>query len=464
MPEDTTDPKEELRRIQTQIEQSEMNLDAMKKRKDKLSTDITEMDKSENQNKPIVEKYKKEYERIKNDQSDIEGDYNRWKPLVIGNKSIVEPVRKDVDGQIEFLEKKIKGLQCDWISPSDCLPIFTWENIKNEPFKTSENEPIFCWDDIPGNDEDKFIQFLKQNYGTDWLGKGFQKSESNKTISISVENDRKTNSLSLSLNEEETKVTLTIDCIRKDEFIVQEVSGKKNIYQIDIDKLKDFLRMNYNINLDWVKNSVTEISSDGKTIKISDPDEHSLSLKLIEKNNKVYLDLKDGRTGEFSATLNVKNNKHDVYYKSKKSVEEEYNAAKKDKEVKEKAYGELKDLLTSIDDTIKKGKASYKSIDDENKKEEKEINNKIMCFYTWEMKDVKDKLMCLIQKKDNYEPNLTDSHKELKDSKEVLRIKESLLNDLNVELAAAQKKLDALKKSRDKDIIDRLPKEELPTE
>jgi len=80
-----------------------------------------------------------------------------------------------------------------------------------------------------------------------------------------------------------------------------------------------------------------------------------------------------------------------VFYKSKEEAENEYNIAQKNNKIKEEAYDKLKNLQKSIDENIKKGQDSYKSIDNENKKETNK-NEKILCFYTWEMKDAKDEL------------------------------------------------------------------------
>ncbi|MDL5503742.1 MAG: patatin-like phospholipase family protein, partial [Candidatus Methanoperedens sp.] len=85
---------------------------------------------------------------------------------------------------------------------------------------------LFSWDEIPGNDSERLIEFLKQNYSIDWIKTAkIEKIDDNKTIRASVEG----NYLSLSLNNEKNKVNLIIDDGRTDEFIVDREDGMSNI-------------------------------------------------------------------------------------------------------------------------------------------------------------------------------------------------------------------------------------------
>ncbi|MCZ7400711.1 MAG: hypothetical protein O8C61_00645 [Candidatus Methanoperedens sp.] len=87
---------------------------------------------------------------------------------------------------------------------------------------------LFSWDEIPGNDDVRLIEFLNQNFGIDWVKTAkLEKIDNDKTIKVSTEK----NYLSLRLNDEKTNVNLKIDDIRTDEFIVKVENGKLNIYQ-----------------------------------------------------------------------------------------------------------------------------------------------------------------------------------------------------------------------------------------
>ncbi len=92
---------------------------------------------------------------------------------------------------------------------------------------------LFSWDEIPGNDSERLIDFLKQNYSIDWVKTAkIEKIDDGKTIRVSVEK----NFLSLSLNNEKTKVNLKIDDGRTNEFIVKTMNGKLNIYSKEYTK------------------------------------------------------------------------------------------------------------------------------------------------------------------------------------------------------------------------------------
>ncbi|VVB91604.1 Baseplate J-like protein [uncultured archaeon] len=87
---------------------------------------------------------------------------------------------------------------------------------------------LFCWEEIPGNDSLKFIDFLKQNYSIDWVKTGkIEKIDNLRTIRISAEK----NYLTLNLDNYETKVTMIIDDGRTDEYSVKLKNDKLNIYK-----------------------------------------------------------------------------------------------------------------------------------------------------------------------------------------------------------------------------------------
>ncbi len=88
---------------------------------------------------------------------------------------------------------------------------------------------LFSWDKIPGRDNVILIEFLKQNFGIDWIKTAkIEKIEDGRTIKVSTEK----NSLLLRLNDEKTKVSLKIDDVRTDKFIAKTENSKLNIYEI----------------------------------------------------------------------------------------------------------------------------------------------------------------------------------------------------------------------------------------
>ncbi|MBU4220486.1 MAG: hypothetical protein KKA10_02490 [Euryarchaeota archaeon] len=86
---------------------------------------------------------------------------------------------------------------------------------------------LFSWDNIPGNDNGRLIEFLSQKFGIDWIKTAkIEKIDDVKTIRVT--NGK--NYLSLKLNDERTKVNFEIDGDRIAEFIARTKNGKLNIY------------------------------------------------------------------------------------------------------------------------------------------------------------------------------------------------------------------------------------------
>ena len=89
---------------------------------------------------------------------------------------------------------------------------------------------LFSWDEIPGEDSDRLIEFIEQKFGIGWIKTAnIEKMDDVRTIRVSTEK----NSLSLKLNREQTKAVLTIDNVITDPFIAKMENGKLNIYDND---------------------------------------------------------------------------------------------------------------------------------------------------------------------------------------------------------------------------------------
>lgn len=93
-------------------------------------------------------------------------------------------------------------------------------NLIDSAIQQLEDFHSFNWEDIPGKDTFKLIDFLKDNFGFNNVITD-KKIEDYKTIIISTEKK----SISLRLNNEETKAILIIDGVKTDEFPV----NKKNV-------------------------------------------------------------------------------------------------------------------------------------------------------------------------------------------------------------------------------------------
>lgn len=88
---------------------------------------------------------------------------------------------------------------------------------------------MFSWEEITGNNRERLIDFLKQDYNVDWIkASKIKTTKSGKKIIMITENGK---SFSLSLNTKNTKVNLEIDNNKTDQFIVKNEDEKLNIYK-----------------------------------------------------------------------------------------------------------------------------------------------------------------------------------------------------------------------------------------
>ncbi len=94
-------------------------------------------------------------------------------------------------------------------------------------------EYLFSWDEVPGNDSGRLIEFLKQEFGICWVETAkIKKIDGDRTIKVPT--------LSLRLDDEKTKVNLKTDDGRSVELTAKSENGKLNIYMPE--KSKKFHR------------------------------------------------------------------------------------------------------------------------------------------------------------------------------------------------------------------------------
>jgi hypothetical protein len=102
----------------------------------------------------------------------------------------------------------------------------------------AETMYLFNWENVPGKDDGKLIQFLEQKYGVDWIRSAKIEKVGNNEIKIFTEK----NVLLLELNNENTKVTLSINKIKTDEFVVKVENNKVNVYKDIVQEKQDIKR------------------------------------------------------------------------------------------------------------------------------------------------------------------------------------------------------------------------------
>ncbi|ODS37583.1 hypothetical protein BEH94_10180 [Candidatus Altiarchaeales archaeon WOR_SM1_SCG] len=96
--------------------------------------------------------------------------------------------------------------------------------LKNEIEKGLD---LFSWDDVPGNDSEHMIEFLKYDMKIEWVENAeIKKSDDDKVITVT----NRENSIAFNLKKEENKVTLKINGVKSHEYILKEDKGNLNIY------------------------------------------------------------------------------------------------------------------------------------------------------------------------------------------------------------------------------------------
>jgi len=106
--------------------------------------------------------------------------------------------------------------------------------------KSINESVLFSWDEITGNDSSRFIKFLINRFGVDWVRTAKIDKTDDSHIKISFENKY----IFIEINEKQTRVILTIDVGRREEFILKNENGKLNIY----DRIK--IQTNDNLTMD----------------------------------------------------------------------------------------------------------------------------------------------------------------------------------------------------------------------
>ena len=98
-------------------------------------------------------------------------------------------------------------------------------------FKKMDIWHLFCWDEIPGKDNDKLKKFLIKNYNLSWVKKAkIEKNSNNRIIKFFIKN----NIITLKLNFEMTTVILEINNVKIDDFIVKIENDEVNVYESEL--------------------------------------------------------------------------------------------------------------------------------------------------------------------------------------------------------------------------------------
>ena len=133
-------------------------------------------------------------------------------------------IQEMIDGNFWLGGKTSRGLGKCKLEKLNIEYFIGAEGLKNY----LKGKCLFSWDNIPGNDNVKLINFLKQKFGIDWIKtEAIKKTDDGKTITVDIDHK----SLSIELNNEKAIVNLKTNDGITDEFIVKTENGELNIYK-----------------------------------------------------------------------------------------------------------------------------------------------------------------------------------------------------------------------------------------
>lgn len=132
----------------------------------------------------------------------------------------IDDIIKDKRQQISELKDQVDEIKLRFLG-DELSQLFA--EIRKFPYNP-DSWYLFSWDEF-SEDNGRFRAFLGRIFGLKWIRTAKIDKVGN-TINIYSKN----NSVWLRLNNEKTRVTLTIDNVETDEFIVKMEDGKLNIY------------------------------------------------------------------------------------------------------------------------------------------------------------------------------------------------------------------------------------------
>ncbi|NQE45910.1 ATP-dependent DNA helicase Rep [ANME-1 cluster archaeon GoMg2] len=155
-------------------------------------------------------------------------------PCELEDPSIFEPAIKGRKRDKEEEERRLFYVAVT--RAKEDVIIYTQKCAESKFLKEIENQYLFSWDNVPGNDSDIFLKFLRNDLDIDWTQNAeISKSDDDKTICIIKDES----SAEIVIDEKKEKATLKISDGRTCSLKVKKEGGKLNIYEnrINVEEL-----------------------------------------------------------------------------------------------------------------------------------------------------------------------------------------------------------------------------------
>jgi len=172
---------------------------------------------------------------VLNDLGMTIGELKHLHKQVVADAKFVDPL-KHWYGLISFVsvdqKKKLKGkaLFAQTLYSMEHMLRLFYEELTGNKLLSPDESPIwkkFSWDDVPGNDSRKLLDYLQTHYDIDWAKSAeISKSDDGKVICI-VKDE---NLAEIKIDEKKEKATLKISDGRIHDLEVKKENNKLNIY------------------------------------------------------------------------------------------------------------------------------------------------------------------------------------------------------------------------------------------
>jgi phage tail-like protein len=155
----------------------------------------------------------------------------------------IPSIYKEAGTEASFMERYLKifedvlsGINTDRVKESSIDRLDMISGLFHPGF-TFLFDYLFRWEEIPGNDNERLVEFLIKKYSIDWVKTAkIEKIENGKTIRLTY----KKNYLTLELNNETKEVNLRIDDNRTEKFLIRMENRKLNVYLFN-ENVRDFI-------------------------------------------------------------------------------------------------------------------------------------------------------------------------------------------------------------------------------
>lgn len=201
--------------------------------------------------------------------------------------------------------KDRKGVPGEYIIQLNPTTVNELDGMKTGSYflvgKRQEMMNLFCWDSVPGGDNDKLIKFLRNDFDMDWAKNEDISKPYENTILISAGE----NSAKIMLDKKKEEATLEISDGRTLGLKVKTENGKRNLYgrtiwalaflQVDEDVLEGEIRIDQTL-----RTALGAKEKDPVFVKTAKPIKRGISKRILMRTLKTQIELMRVKSAPYS--------------------------------------------------------------------------------------------------------------------------------------------------------------------